>query len=72
MKEVVSFYFGFHAAVLNTDLRLLNFFSKAHNLEEIVNKKRSGSWDNHPIYSSSHSSLRNIPVTTTEIASLEK
>jgi len=32
-----------HIAVLNTDLRLLNFSSKDHNLEEIVNEKRSGS-----------------------------
>lgn len=29
--------------VLNTDLRFLNFSSKDHNLEEIVNEKRSGS-----------------------------
>lgn len=64
--------FLIRVAVLNTDLRLLNFSSKDHNLEEIVNEKRSGSWDNRPIYFSSHSSLHNIPVTTTEIASLEK
>lgn len=59
-------------AFWNTELRLLNFSSKELNLEEIMNEKKSDLWDNHPIYFTSHSSLRNIPVTTTEIASLEK
>lgn len=35
--------FLIHKAALNTNLRLLKFSSKDHNLEEFVNEKRSGS-----------------------------
>lgn len=35
--------FWVHIAVLNTDLKLLNFSSKDHSLLETVNEKRSGS-----------------------------
>lgn len=48
--------FLIHIAVLNTDLKLLNFSGKEHNLEGIVNEKRSGSRDNQAIYFSFHSS----------------
>lgn len=45
-KKDGDILFLIHITILNTDLRFLNFSSKDHNLEEIVNEKRCGSWDN--------------------------
>lgn len=49
IKKDGDILFLIHITILNTDLRLLNFSSKDHNLEEIVNEKRCGSWDNQLI-----------------------
>lgn len=40
--------FLIHVAALNTDLSLLKFPSKDHNLEETVNEKRSDSLKKSP------------------------